>query len=215
MGRIEMVDTVCRHAGAAIKGGGAMKRAATAIALWVFGGPALAQSPPASMVKTRLMPPTYAVATSEFQLRRFDQPGETAQTAYAFLADRTRLILSPGAPVQVSYTGRDGAVRLWFPESGHVLGGKWHVEMREWRLMENGVAIKTRFEPSICFDYSGPVPNVFAPEWQRGQCAPLDGVRRRAIDRRDGDVMGLVSGQPRAPLGRIAVKKLQDLPRQR
>ena len=176
--------------------------------------PGLAQSgPPSGMVKTRLMPPTYAVAASEYTLKRFEQPSETADAAYSFLADKTRLVLSRGAPLQVSYSSRDGAVRLWFPETGQLLRGQWHVEQREWRLMENGVAIKTRTDSSICFDYSGPVPNIFAPEWQRGLCTPLSGVRERTIDRRDGDVLGLAGGQPRAPLGRLNVRKLDDLRR--
>jgi hypothetical protein len=158
------------------------------------------------------MPPTYAEAASDLQLKQFDRPGARTGDAYAFLANRTRLVSSLGAPLQVAYSSAEGAVVLWFPGSGTMQRGRWYIEERRRELMRGGVPVKTLVQPSICFDYSGGAPNIFAPEWQRSaQCTPLEGVRRRSIDQRSGDIFELTKGPAKRPLGSVDARKLDDL----
>jgi hypothetical protein len=170
-----------------------------------------AQGIPSGMLKTDTMPPLPKVAATELQLKGFDQPSTRADVGYSFMSNKTRLYLSPGAPLQVVFTSPDGAVSLWFPDSGEVVRGKWHVEEKKWDMTENGVAIKTRYLVSICFNYSGGVPNIFGPEWRRStRCMPLPGVQRYTADRRDGDVFGLANSGARKPLGAVNVRKLDE-----
>lgn len=189
--------------------------AAFALTVAVIGA-ASAQSIPSGMIKTDTMRPLPTVAATELQLKAFDQPSTRADVGYTFMSNKTRLYLSPAAPLQVVFTSPDGAVSLWFPESGEVVRGKWHVEEKKWDLTENGVAIKTRYLVSICFNYSGGVPNIFGPEWRRGtRCMPLPGVQRDTADRREGDIFGLAHGAARKPLRAVNVRKLDDLMRSR
>jgi hypothetical protein len=175
---------------------------------WAQGGP------PSNMVKTTTVPPLYAVAATDLQLKGFDKPSVRADTAYSFVSNKTRLVASPGVPLQVVYTAPDGAVALWFPQNGEVRRGRWHVEENKWQLMENGVPIKTRMTASICFDYSGAIPNILGPEWQRSaMCRTLEGIRQSMLDRRDGDMFDLAGGQARKALGPVNVRKLQELAR--
>jgi hypothetical protein len=164
------------------------------------------------MVKSRTAPPTYAVAANDLQLKAFDRPVTSADAAYTFMSNKTRLVQGRGVPLQVVYTAADGAVALWFPALGEVRRGRWHIEELKRQLMRDGVAIKTRTDARICFDYSGPVPNIFAPEWrQAAQCRPLEGIRESMLDRRDGDMFGLADGRARPPRATDAVRKLDDL----
>lgn len=173
-----------------------------------------AQSIPSNMLKTDTMRPLPTVVATELQLKMFDRPSVRADVAYAFMSNKTRLVQSPGTPLQVVYTSADGAAVLWFPDNGEVRRGRWHVEEKKWDLTENGVAIKTRYLQSICFNYSGAIPNVFASESQRGpQCMPLEGRQRSTLDRRDGDLFALAGGERRRPLGAVNVRKLDDLTR--
>ena len=67
---------------------------------------------------------------------------------------------------------------------------------------------------SVCFNYSGAIPNIFASEAQRSTlCRPLEAVQQSTLDRRDGDVFGLADGRPRPPRGAVMVRKLDDLRR--
>jgi hypothetical protein len=171
-------------------------------------------SVPAQMIKSETAPPTYAVAASEFQLKSFERPSVRADAAYAFMSNKTRLTASRGTLLQVVHTAPDGVVTLWFPHNGEVRRGRWHVQETTRRLMENGVAIKTRITASICFAYGGTIPNILGPEWQRNKlCRPLDAVRDSTLDRREGDVFGLADGRARPPRGAIMVRKLEDLRR--
>ena len=169
---------------------------------------------PPGLVKSETARPIYAVAANEFQLKSFNQPSVRADAAYAFMGNKTRLVASRGVPPQVVHTAPDGAVTLWFPGSGEVRRGRWHIQETTRQLMENGVAIKTRVTSSICFDYSAGIPNIFASESQRSTlCRPLEAVQESTLDRRDGDVFGIADGRPRSPRGPIAVRKLDDLRR--
>lgn len=184
------------------------------VSLGIVTQAAAQTSPPSHMVKSETARPMYAVAASEFQLKSFDRPSVRAATAYAFMTNKTRLVASRGAPLQVVHTAPDGAVTLWFPHNGEVRRGRWHVQESTRQLMENGAAIKTRVTSSVCFNYSGAVPNIFGPEWQRNTlCRPLDAVQDSTLDRRDGDVFGLADGRPRPPRGAFTARKLDDLRR--
>ena len=190
-----------------------MRALAATLMLAATAGAGSAQSnPPAHLVKSRTMPPTYSETAPDYAIKRFERPAVRTADAYAFLANKTRLVLSPGAPLQVTYSSAEGAVALWFPGTGATQRGRWHIEEQRWELMRGGVAVKTLVQPSICFDYSGGVPNAFAPEWRRGaQCTPLEGVRRRTVDQRGGDIFGLAKDGAKRPLGSVDARKLDDL----
>lgn len=184
------------------------------VAVLTMTTPCSAQGIPSNMLKTDTMRPLPTVVATELQLKMFDRPSVRADVAYAFMSNKTRLVLPRGAPLQVVYTSADGAVALWFPDSGQIQRGRWHVEEKKWDLTENGVAIKTRYLPSICFNYSGAIPNIFAPEWQRGpRCMPFSGLQEYMLDRRDGDLFALAGGERRKPLGPVNVRKLDELTR--
>jgi hypothetical protein len=169
---------------------------------------------PSGLVRTREMPPVYAEAAREGQLKRFERPDERADAAYALIANKTRLVASPGSPLQVAYTAPTGAVFLWFPESGASRRGRWYIEERRVQLLEGGKAVKASVHSAICFDYSGGVPNILAPEWQRNPlCSPTAGVRARTLDQRAGDLLGLAAGRPLKPLGPVGARTLEDLVR--
>lgn len=179
-----------------------------------MAAPCSAQNIPSHMLKTDTMKPLPTVVATEHQLKMFERPSVRADAAYAFMSNKTRLVSSPGTPLQVAYTSADGAAALWFPDSGEIRRGRWYVEERKQDLTENGVAIKTRYSPSICFDYSGAVPNIFASEAMRGpQCMPLAGRQRYTLDRRDGDLFAIAGGDRRKPLGVVNVRKLDELTR--
>jgi hypothetical protein len=184
---------------------------AAAVAGWVMAVcPVTAQSLPPGMVRVRAMPPTYAATAPEGVLKAFERPAEGADVAYAFLANKTRLLSGPGVPLQVSYTAPDGAVVLWHLGTGALHRGKWMIEERRRELIENGVAVKTRADASICFDYGG---SILAPEWQRGLCLPMSLLRKTATDRREGDVLGLAKGAPPPLGGPRNIRSLNDLVR--
>jgi hypothetical protein len=175
----------------------------------------LAQSIPNNMLKTETMRPLPTVAATELQLKGFAQPSARADAAYTFMSNKTRLVASPGVPLQVVYTSADGVAALWFPANGEVRRGRWYVQEKKWDLTENGVPIKSRYLTSICFDYSGAVPNIFGPAWQReASCMSLAGRQQHTLDRRDGDVFALTAAQRKTPLGPVATRKLDELKRQ-
>jgi hypothetical protein len=92
-----------------------------------------------------------------------------------------------------------------------MVSGEWGAAPRP--LAHPG-AIKTRVTSSVCFDYSGGVPNIFASESQRGTlCRPLEAVQESTLDRRDGDVFGIADGRPRPPRGAVTARKPDDLRR--
>lgn len=158
------------------------------------------------------MPPTYSETAPDYALQRFDRPSARTDEAYAFMANRTRLVSSAGAPIQVVYSSAEGAIALWFPDRGTVMRGRWYIEERRWELLRGGVAVKTLVQPNICFDYSGGVPKIVGPEWQRTPgCSQLENVRNRSIDHRSGDIFGLSNGTARRPLGTVNPRKLDDL----
>jgi hypothetical protein len=130
------------------------------------------------------------------------------------MSNKTRLVASPGTPLQVIYTSPDGTAALWFPHNGEVRHGRWHVQDKKWDLTENGVAIKTRHLTSICFNYSGTIPSILGPEALRNtSCLSLAGRQSFTLDRRDGDTFGLVGSQRRKPLGAVNIRKLDELTR--
>jgi hypothetical protein len=173
---------------------------------------AFAQSIPSGMLKIDTIPSLPKVAATELQIRGFDRPSIAPAVAYTFMSNKTRLVASPGTPLQVVYTAPDGAAALWFPHSGEVRHGRWHVEDKRWDLTENGVAIKTRHMTSVCFNYGGSIPNIFAREGLRSpSCLSLNGRQAHTLDRRDGDVFALADRQGRKPLGVINIRKLDEL----
>jgi hypothetical protein len=188
-----------------------MRRLAAIAVLLAAAVPAAAQTVPPGMVRVRAMPPTYAATAPEGVLKGFERSGDDAAAAYAFLANKTRLLNAPGVPLQVSYTAPDGNVVLWVLGPGTLHRGKWIIEERRRQLMENGVAVKTRADAAVCFDYAG--GNILAPEWQRGTCLPLSLLRRTQLDRREGDVLGLTKGQPQPLSGPRNIRSLNDLMR--
>ena len=60
-----------------------------------------AQNIPSGMLKTDTMRPLPKVAATELQLKSFDRPTERPEVAYAFMSNKTRLVASPGTPLQV------------------------------------------------------------------------------------------------------------------
>ena len=173
-----------------------------------------AQSVPSHMITTDKIPALPKVAATELQIKGFDQPSVPPAAAYAFMSNKTRLVASPGTPLQVVYTAPDGAAALWFPYSGEVRHGRWHVQDKTWDLTENGVAIKTRHLTSICFNYGGAIPNIFTPEALRStSCLSLAARQNFTLDRRDGDTFGLIGSQRRKPLSAINIRKLDELSR--
>jgi hypothetical protein len=169
-------------------------------------------APPDHLVRTRLMPRTYAASAPDYALQRFWKPDDRAPVAFALLANKTRLVAYPGVQLQVTYTTADGRVVLWFPESGAVRRGRWYIEERRWELIEDGKVAKTSINASICYDYSGGIPNIFAPEWERDPtCLATSLVQRATIDRTEGDVFGLAGQQSPRALGRLNVRTLAEL----
>lgn len=177
----------------------------TCLAFLALTAPCLAQGIPSNMLKTDTMPPLPKVAATELQLKMFDQPSVRPDVAYRFMSNQTRLVQSPGTPLQVIYTSADGAAVLWFPDSGEVRRGRWHVQEKKRDLTENGVAIKSRYLTSICFEYSVGMRGA--------SCLSLEGRQRFTLDRRDGDLFALAGGERRKPLGPVNVRKLDELTR--
>jgi hypothetical protein len=95
------------------------------------------------------MPPTYAETAPDYAIKRFEWPTVRSADAYAFIADKTRLVMSPGVPLQVVYSSADGAIVLWFPDRGTIRRGRWYIEERRTDLMRGGVPVKTLVQPSI------------------------------------------------------------------
>jgi hypothetical protein len=168
------------------------------------------------LVRTRSMPRTYAASAPDYALHRFAKPDERAPAALAWLANTTRLVTYPGSPPQVVYTAPDGLVALWFPEHGETRLGRWYVEEQRWELIQDGKVARVSINSSVCFDYSGGLPNPFAPEWQRSpNCFSPDLMRRATIDRKEGDIFSLARGQPGRSLGPLNARTLADLAQRR
>jgi hypothetical protein len=141
------------------------------------------------------------------------RPDFPAADAVALIANQTRLISPPGAPLQVAFADPGGSIYLWFPQTGELRRGRWRIEERVRELLQGGRPILTRTESAICYEYGGAIPNIFAPEHLRNpSCPSADLVRRCLLDARPGDIFGLARGSPGA-LGPIQVRKLDDLVR--
>jgi hypothetical protein len=172
-------------------------------------GSTLAQSVP---VRVTRMPPTYMETAPENVVRALEaRTNVPASDALALIANRTRLIAPLGAPIQVAYADAAGTIILWFPGSGELRRGRWHIEERVWELFEGGRTIKTVRQATICYNYGGMIPNIFAPEHMRNTlCPSVAHVRGYMLDSKPGDMFGLARGSPGA-LGRVQARKLEEL----
>lgn len=193
--------------------GMSQRLAAIILGLAIAGaGSAFAQSVP---VRVTRMPPTYMETAPENVVRALEaRPHVPASDAFALIGNRTRLIAPPGAPLQVAYADAAGTIILWFPDSGEVRRGRWHIEERIWELFEGGRAIKTVRQATICYNYGGTIPNVFAPEHMRNTlCPSVAQVRAYMLDSKPGDMFGLARGASPGALGRVQARKLDELSR--